>query len=363
MASNPWEKDWSHDKLYATRFSVTDQKQQDALANAEHAAFAKEAVAENPAMAVPLLAAIPAYQAAKVAGLTSARSNASIDQAADAYRGVQEGLKEAVGKPWEKAWGKAREVVGLPPGAPREAPTGPWVVKKAKPTFDKVFENLIQQESGGKHTNAKGYLLASGKGAQGITQVMANTGVSPGYGVEPIKNQSKEEYIRFGKDYLKAMLNEFGGDMEKALAAYNAGPGNVQKAVEKGGRNWKDHLPKKSETLPYIRNIMSSFQKEDKPKKFPGMVEVGNIDLTKRPVVRNKDGSISTVRSIGINIDNQEVLIPTVSDDGKLLTDKQAIDLYKKTGKHLGKFSNVESSNTYAEKLHLDQEKMYEGKK
>lgn len=264
MANNPWEKDWSHAQLYQARTTTKTQEEQDAIANKEHQAFAREAVAENPAMAVPLLAAIPVYQGAKALGLTKSRSGGGVAQAAAAYEGVQEGLKQASKGPWDKAWGYVRVAAGLPPTEPKDVPKGPWVVKETKTSFDKVFEALIKQESGGIHTDARGYLLASGKGAQGITQVMAKTGVDPGYGVAPIKNQSKEEYLRFGRDYLKAMVGEFGGDMEKALAAYNAGVGNVKKAVAKGGDRWKDHLPKKSETLPYIKNIMKGMNDNSK---------------------------------------------------------------------------------------------------
>lgn len=96
--------------------------------------------------------------------------------------------------------------------------------------------------------------------------------------------------------------------------------------------------------------------------KSDGMVEPGNIDLTKRPVVKNSDGTISTVRSLGVNIDGNEILIPTVSDDGRIMSNDEAVQTFKRTGKHLGKFSSPEASSAYAEKLHNDQAEMY-GKK
>jgi hypothetical protein len=90
-------------------------------------------------------------------------------------------------------------------------------------------------------------------------------------------------------------------------------------------------------------------------------LEKGNIDLTKRPVVKNPDGSISTVRSMSFrNNKGQEVLIPTVADDGsRILSDQEAMEQYGRTGKHLGIFASPDEATRYAETLHQDQEKMY----
>lgn len=94
------------------------------------------------------------------------------------------------------------------------------------------------------------------------------------------------------------------------------------------------------------------------PSPMASPLVPGNIDLTKRPVVRNPDGSISTVRSIGVTFDDGTYLLPTVIGN-RVVSDQEAVAHFRKTGQHLGVFKTPAESNAYAEQLHRDQEKMY----
>ena len=111
--------------------------------------------------------------------------------------------------------------------------------------------NLGQQPTGGllgadvlpkleqavMHVESRGNPNAvSPKGARGTMQTMPETLLDPGYGVQPARDQSPAELERVGKDYLAAMLKQYG-DPKLALAAYNWGPGNVDKALKRHGGN------------------------------------------------------------------------------------------------------------------------------
>jgi hypothetical protein len=89
-------------------------------------------------------------------------------------------------------------------------------------------------------------------------------------------------------------------------------------------------------------------------------VEPGNIDLLARPVVENDDGTISTVRSMSFAEDGFEILIPMVSPEGKVLDEAAAIQLYRDTGQHLGKFRTPADATTYALALHDRQQALYD---
>lgn len=102
-----------------------------------------------------------------------------------------------------------------------------------------VLRSVAEQESGFRPC------AVSPKGAMGLMQLMPATVQQ--FGVPDPFDPSQS--IDAGAKYLKQLLTRYGGDLAKALAAYNAGPAKVDSS---GG------IPPIAETVNYVKEVMGN---------------------------------------------------------------------------------------------------------
>ena len=157
-----------------------------------------------------------------------------------------------------------------------------------KPTKEQVFEfarqealrqgvspefvaNIVRQESAGK-SDARGPVTRSGETAFGPMQLMPAT--AKGLGVDRMDWQDN---IRGGVKYLGQMLQKFD-DPRLAAAAYNAGPGNVQKY---GG------VPPFKETQDYVQKVVGTNMATRK-----NFIEVPDEEATPQAPAQNRSSFI-----------------------------------------------------------------------
>src|SRR5262249_49810869 len=124
---------------------------------------------------------------------------------------------------------------------PADTPYGAQITAAAQANGldPSLLAGLIQQESGFDPS------ARSGAGAEGLTQLMPGTAATLGV-TNPL---DPAQSIAGGAKSLKQQLDAFGGDVTRALAAYNAGPAAVQRF---GG------VPPYAETQNYVRDVQAN---------------------------------------------------------------------------------------------------------
>ena len=128
-----------------------------------------------------------------------------------------------------------------PSELPGDVPFGAEITAAAKKygLDPALLAGLVKQESG-FNPNA-----GSPAGARGLTQLMPGT--AAGLGVTNVLDPVQS--LDGGAKYLRQQLDAFGGDVARALAAYNAGPGAVKRY---GG------VPPYAETQNYVRAVQAN---------------------------------------------------------------------------------------------------------
>ena len=145
-----------------------------------------------------------------------------------------------------------------------------------------LLQALIAAESGFNPT------AVSPKGAIGLMQIMPAT--ARRYGVDGDRTMALERKlvdpktnIRTGTRYLRDLINMFPGQLELALAAYNAGEGAVQRAGNK--------IPNYKETQNYVKTVMQLYTVLKPPVPVPEVVFRPSLSRVRpaapaRPVIR-----------------------------------------------------------------------------
>jgi soluble lytic murein transglycosylase-like protein len=140
----------------------------------------------------------------------------------------------------------------------------------------KLVRAMIQVESGYNHR------ARSHKGAMGLMQLMPATAsqlrVSDPY--------DPDENVRGGTQYLRNLVDRFPGRLDLAVAAYNAGPGAVERY---------NGIPPYRETRDYVKRVLALYQGGEPTLNLataPGTSSISLSGLRKPRITRNSQNRI-----------------------------------------------------------------------
>lgn len=107
----------------------------------------------------------------------------------------------------------------------------------------------IYKESRGQDFDSNGNPTKSADGAMFSRQVLPKVAFDPSlktrFGIDPARDTSAPEFNRVGDQLLDALYDKYGGDAQKAMAAYHSGEGNVDRALRLSkatGKDWQGAL-------------------------------------------------------------------------------------------------------------------------
>lgn len=158
-----------------------------------------------------------------------------------------------------------------------------------------LFVSLVQRESG-FDPGARGK-----DGEIGLTQIMSETGINPGYGVTPIQDRNDPvDNLRFGAEYLGALIENYDGDVATALMAYNGGSGNVAKGtISKDAQKYATELMNGKEVRPVSRPSALVPQAEDKAGQAAIAKGLAALLAPKGPGDATPLGNVAVPRGFG----------------------------------------------------------------
>ena len=160
-------------------------------------------------------------------------------------------------------------ITGTPQALSAGQPNTPTVSGPVNP--DDVFRRMQQVESGNRDFDAQGRPITSSAGAMYRNQVMPATAANPGFGIRPAANQSPEEYNRVGEEYAKAMQQRYPNNQQAQVAAYNMGPGAVDRNIKQNNGQFNlAQAPR--ETQGYVPQVLGQILNAVVPSAQAGTV-------------------------------------------------------------------------------------------